>query len=53
VGARVVVVVVEVLVVGGAKGAHSILAGPGVTVLVPNWSSVDTVGCVALGHFTL
>ena len=31
-------VVEVVVVVGGAKGAHSIFAGPGVTVLAPNWS---------------
>jgi hypothetical protein len=48
----VVEVVLVVLVVGGAKGAHSSLAGPGVTVLVPNWSCVGTVGSVLFGHFT-
>jgi hypothetical protein len=36
VAGSVVEVVVVVLVVGGTKGAHSIRAGPGVTVRAPN-----------------
>jgi hypothetical protein len=52
VGGRVVEVVLVVLVVGGTKGAHSSFAGPGVTVLVPNWSCVGTGGSVVFAHFT-
>ena len=52
VGGSVVVEVVLVLVVGGAKGAQSNLAGPRVTVLLPNWSCVDTAGSMLFGHFT-
>ena len=52
VGGSVVEVVLVVLVVGGAKGAQSNLAGPRVTVLVPNWSCVDSAGSAFFGHFT-
>jgi hypothetical protein len=49
----VVLAIVTVVVVGGTKGAHNILAEPGVTVRAPNWSLVGTSGRALFGHLTV
>jgi hypothetical protein len=50
VAGSVVEVVLVVLVVWWANGAHTILARTGVTVLAPNWSCVGTAGSVVFRH---